>query len=128
MIQIKIIPSYTYIHSSEKRFANALTSVSRMQNCPITTSPYRRCVFLRYQTLRRVGLLLQDCRRAIYQTTRRRPGGESFRILWGGENGGLLPPNSLTTRLHGGRGKTTNSSDAGCRRFASYSTSHAILL
>ena len=45
MIQIKIIVSYTYIHSSEMRSANVSISVSWMQNCPITTSPYRRCVF-----------------------------------------------------------------------------------
>ena len=50
-----------------------------MQNCPITTSPYRRCVFLRYETLHRECILLQDFTRALYQTTRRRP-WRGFRI------------------------------------------------
>ena len=104
------------------------------------------------------GLLLQDCTRALNQTTRRRPWrgirfflwvsgyqtlrrgafttlpdytadawGVAFRILWGRKWGASAPTffNYQTAR---GRGKTTNSSDADCRRFASYSRSHAILL
>jgi len=93
MIQIKIISSYTYIHSSETHFANASTSVLRKQNCPIT-SPYRRCVSFIYANifehahatrLYGGGLLLPDCTRSLYQTTRRRPWGAArFEFLsWG---------------------------------------------
>jgi len=45
----KIIPSYTYIHSYETRSANESTSISRMQNCPITLS--KMCFFYRFSQL-----------------------------------------------------------------------------
>jgi hypothetical protein len=61
------------------------------------------------------GLLLQDCTRALF--TRLHGGdpvGEASNLV--GEKMGGFCPHSLTTRLHGGRGKTTDSSDAGCCR------------
>ena len=59
-------------------------------------------------------LLLQDCTRYF---TRQRGGGPGVEAsnLVGERLGGFCHPHSLTTRLHGGRDKTTNSSDAGCR-------------
>jgi len=46
----------------------------------------------------------------------------------GGRKCGASAPTFFNYQTARGRGKTTNSSDADCRRFASYSRSHAILL
>ena len=91
---------YTYIHSFETGTANERTYVSRMQNCPITTSPYRRYFSLRYLTLRRKGF--------CYKTVR----GHFTRLNGGGPGGGLeffvgsgyqtLRRGAFTTRLYEG--------------------------
>jgi len=98
-----IIPFHTHIHSSETRSANACTSISWMQNCPIT-SPYRRCAFYAdvfenaHATKLYGGFYYKTTRGHI---TRLHSGGTGFEFCGGS---GLLP-RSLTTRVHGGRGK-----------------------
>ena len=72
-----------------------------MQNCPITTSPYGRCVFFTLPNSTAGGLLLQDCTRALYQTTRQRP-WRGLRIFLCGSGYQTLRRGAFTTRLYEG--------------------------